>query len=76
MQLLCHQRVEVMLPEISPPPQEQPPIILSRASRAHSRLSWTERLERNARAPSACPISIHLFGVPDAFAGFLGLAIA
>ncbi|HEX4206565.1 MAG TPA: hypothetical protein VHZ51_20675, partial [Ktedonobacteraceae bacterium] len=76
MQLLRHQRVEVMLPEISSLPQEKPPIILSRASRAHSRLCWTERLECNARAPTAGRISIRLFGVPDAFAADLCLAIA
>ncbi len=51
---------------ISPPP-------LSRAQRAHYRLSWQERLARNARAPTADPVTIKLFGVPEAFATFLGL---
>jgi hypothetical protein len=47
---------------------------LSRKQRAHWRLSWAERLARNARVPTAGPVTIHLFGVPDAFARFLGLA--
>ena len=76
MQLLRQQRVEVTLPEVCSPPQEKAPTALSRAARAHARLCWTERLECNARAPSAYRISIHLFGVPDAFAVFLGRAIA
>jgi hypothetical protein len=41
--------------------------------RARSRLSWKERLARNARAPTAPQPSIQLDGVPDAFAVFLGL---
>ncbi len=53
-------------PPVSPPP-------LSRAQRAHYRLSWQERLARNARAPTADPVTIKLFGVPEAFAAFLGL---
>jgi hypothetical protein len=47
--------------------------ILSRAQRAHFRLSWAERLARNARVPDKEPVTIKLFGVPDHFAGFLGL---
>jgi hypothetical protein len=49
------------------------PAILSRAQRAHVRLSWTERLRRNARLPGAGYLSIKLFGVPDHLADFLGL---
>jgi hypothetical protein len=49
------------------------PLLLSRAQRAHYRLSWQERLVRNARDPGASPITIKLFGVPDTFAVFLGL---
>ena len=53
-------------PDVSPSP-------LSRAQRAHYRLSWQERLARNARAPGACQVAIKLFGVPEGFATFLGL---
>ena len=49
-------------------------VILSRAQRAHSRLSWSERLARNARPPTAGQVTIKLFGVPAAFAVWLGLA--
>lgn len=76
MQLLRHQRLEVQIeparsasPAVSPAP-------LSRAQRAHYRLSWAERLARNARAPTAGPITIRLFGVPASFAISLGLATA
>jgi len=49
------------------------PALLSRAERAHTRLSWDQRLVRNARAPSEVKPTITLFGVPDAFAALLGL---
>ena len=51
-------------------------VILSRAQRAHSRLSWEERLARNARPPTAGQVTIKLFGIPEAFAASLGLATA
>jgi len=73
MQLVRHQRVEVILPQAHPPQQVSSPPILSRAQRAHSRLSWAERLTRNARAPTASLVRIKLFGVPEALATFLGL---
>jgi Zn-dependent protease with chaperone function len=50
--------------------------LLSRAERAHWRLSWAERLARNARSKNAPEVSIRLFGIPDAFATALGLRIA
>jgi len=56
-------------PDASPAP-------LSRAQRAHYRLCWQERLARNARAPTAGQVTIKLFGVPEAFAAFLGLPAA
>jgi hypothetical protein len=43
-------------------------------SLAHYRLSWAERLARNVRAPTAGRVTIRLFGIPAAFASFLGLA--
>jgi len=74
MQLLRHQRVEI---QIGPPSQDRPdpqPSVLSRAQRAHFRLSWQERLARNARAPTEGLLGIALYGVPDAFAAFLGVS--
>jgi hypothetical protein len=76
MQLVRHQRIEVSL---SPPAAASPrkaDVILSRAQRAHSRLSWAERLARNARVPTASQVTIRLFGVPEGFALSLGLATA
>jgi len=74
MQLVPHQCIEVSL---SPPAAASPPpadVILSRAQRAHARLSWETRLARNARVPTANQVTIRLFGVPPAFATLLGLA--
>ena len=76
MQLVRHQRIEVSMPPpavASPCPAE---VIISRAQRAHTRLSWAERLARNARVPTAIPLTIRLFGIPEGFATSLGLATA
>ena len=73
MQLLAGQRLEVQMePALSANPVGSP-VPLSRAQRAHYRLSWQERLARNARAPGASQVTIKLFGVPEGFATFLGL---
>jgi amino acid transporter len=45
-------------------------------SRAHSRLSWAERLACNARPPTAGQVTIKLFGIPAGFATSLGQASA
>ncbi len=65
MQLVRHQRLEVSL---SPPAAASPAtadVILSRAQRAHSRLSWAERLARNARVPTADPGDDQSIRCPD-----------
>ena len=74
MQLVRHQHIEVSLPPPAAASPGQADVILSRAQRAHSRLSWAERLARNARVPTASRVTIRLFGVPEAFATSLGLA--
>jgi hypothetical protein len=51
------------------------PPMISRAQRAHYRLSWEERLARNARMDAAERITLTLFGIPDRLATFLGLTI-
>ena len=75
MQLTRQQRIEVSLspPAALPPPTE---VILSRAQRAHSRLSWEKRLARNGRVSTAHQVTIRVFGVPAGFAASLGLATA
>ncbi|HKF38955.1 MAG TPA: hypothetical protein VKB35_18810 [Ktedonobacteraceae bacterium] len=76
LQLGRYQRVEVCVP---PPPAASPTnadTILSRARRAHARLSWAQRLACNARSTAAGQVTIKLFGILPAFAAFLGLASA
>lgn len=73
MQLLRRQQVEVQLePGLQPSLATKP--LFSRAQRAHYRLSWAERLARNARARAAGRVTIRLFGVPEGFATTLSLA--
>lgn len=75
MQLVRHQRIEVSMPPAAASPRKADEI-LSRAQRAHFRLSWAERLARNARGPTASQVTFKLFGVPEGFATSLGLATA
>jgi hypothetical protein len=74
MQLVRHQHIEVSLlpPAVASPGQAD--VILSRAHRAHYRLSWQERLARNARVSTSGQVTIRLFGVPERFAISLGRA--
>jgi hypothetical protein len=73
MQLLRRQRADVTLEQVlSPHPDPSSPI-LSRAQRANFRLSWAQRLARNARTRASPPISLMLFGLPKAFAEAIGL---
>jgi len=76
VKLLRNLRVDIELAETASPAQSQPTRLISRAKRAHWRLSWAERLARNARPKTAPEVSIRLFGIPDAFATVLGLRIA
>jgi hypothetical protein len=76
MGLLRTQQVEITLPQVTPAEPHSRAGILSRAQRAHYRLSWEERLLRNARAPTIDRPTIKLFGVPEPFAAFLGLPTA
>src|SRR5256885_4241666 len=75
-QLVRHQRIEVSLPSPATTSSRYTEMILSRAQRAHARLSWAERFARNARVPTASQVTIRLFGVPERFAISLGLATA
>jgi hypothetical protein len=77
IQLVRQQCIKV---EVDPPTfacgAVEPVAILSRAERAHSRLSWAARLARNGRPPTAGQVRIALCGVPADFATSLGLATA
>jgi hypothetical protein len=73
VKLLRHQRVDIRLAQTSPPAQPPPARPLSRAQRAHWRLSWAERLARNAASSASPSVSITLFGIPEAFAEVISL---
>ena len=49
------------------PPVEQGEIVFTREQRAHYRLSWSQRLARNARATDAPRLSVLFHGLPDHF---------
>jgi hypothetical protein len=76
IQVVRHQ--QVLVEEVAFPPP-LPPVLsvaLTRSQRAHSRLSWRERLARNARTDQAGQFKLKLFGIPETFAIWLGLAVA
>jgi len=73
---LHRQRLEIQTDPALPGTVASSPATISRAERAHYRLSWDERLARNARTEAAERITLTLFGIPDRLATFLGLATA
>jgi hypothetical protein len=76
IQVVRSQRLDVEVhPSLAPPPNASPSV-LSRAQRAHYRLTFQERLARNGRPPTASQVMITLFGLPEDFAASLGLAAA
>lgn len=68
--LRCQQ--VTLVPLAQPPPTPRPPI-WSRRQRAHWRLSWSERLARNACPATHPPVQITLFGLPPPVAQALDL---
>jgi len=59
----------------SPPPaQSRGSPTRARPQRAHRRLSWAERLNRNASRAASPRVHLHLSGIPVALAQILGLA--
>jgi len=75
MHLLRTQTVTVTSQQVAPPTSAQAHGPFTRRQRAHWRLSWTERLARNACSSLIQRAKIHLFGIPTAFATSLGLAV-
>ncbi len=49
--------------------------LLARAQRAHWRLSWEQRLARNARPSEALRLIVTLHGLPATFAHSFGFAL-
>jgi hypothetical protein len=54
---------------------QHPPPLATRAERAHWRLSWEQRLARNARPPTAPSLEITLHGLPAPFVQSFGLPV-
>ncbi len=77
VQLLRSQTV--MLPSAPLPREKQherkPPERHTRSQRAHWRLSWHERLARNARPSTAPSLAITVHGLPATFARAFGFAL-
>ena len=59
----------------SDPSQELTSHMFTRSERAHWRLSWEQRLSRNARPASSPPVTITLHGLPAAFAQSYGFEL-
>src|SRR5260221_9378345 len=71
------QRSHLVTVEVaSVPLPSSPPSPFSRAERAHWRLTWQQRLARNARPPTAPPVKITVYGLSSQFAQALGLRVA
>src|ERR1051326_7458767 len=70
-QLVQHHHIEVCLLSTSAASPDKAEVILSRTQRTHSRLSWPERLARNARVSTPRHVTSRLFGVPDSFTASL-----
>ena len=51
------------------------PPILTRAERAHWRLTWDQRLARNACPTTAPPLTLTIHGLPATFANVYGFAL-
>jgi hypothetical protein len=66
--------VTVNAPAVPSPPST--PSLLSRAERAHWRMTWQQRLARNERRATAPPVEITVYGLPTGFAQALGLRVA
>src|SRR5215472_11213258 len=76
MQIVRHRNIEVSLPVPAAVLLPKVEVILSRAQRAYSRLSWAERLARSARPPTAGQVTIKLLGIPESLAASLSLGAA
>jgi hypothetical protein len=74
MSLLRTQTVTItVLPVTAPALDTAEPGLLTQQERKHARLTWQQRLERNAKSASEPCVKFHLFGIPAAFAQAIGL---
>jgi hypothetical protein len=63
------------LPQHTVAEDAQSPHVQTRAQRAHWRLSWPQRLARNARPPTASPLEVTVHGLPVRFAQAFGFDV-
>jgi hypothetical protein len=80
MRLLRTQTVDLTFGSVKLEEQEEqkralPTEVQTRAQRAHYRLSWQQRMARNARLFSAFPLEVTIHGLPVAFAQSIGLDV-
>ena len=68
-QAVCVESSSQISPSLAKAPTEK---ILTRAERAHWRLSWQQRLARNTRPPDAPRLVVTLHGLPATFASSFG----
>ncbi len=76
LKVVRSEAVEVMESPITPPcssPALSTEIVLTRAERAHWRLSWEQRLARNARSSDAPRLFVTLHGLPSRLPPLLAL---
>jgi hypothetical protein len=71
---LRRQQVRISLLPAPPQPESRASPTLSRAQRSHRRLSWAERLDRNAWGPHSPRVRIELCGIAAALAQAVGVA--
>ena len=74
LQLLRSQTVTITI--VPALPDAAPSAPYTRRQRAHWRLSWSQRLARNACPVHQPPARIHLFGIPATLSTALDLAVA
>jgi hypothetical protein len=74
MSLLRTQTVTItVLPAAAPALDAAEPSSFTQQERKHYRLSWEQRLARNANRAPEPSVKLHLFGIPTAFAQSIGL---
>jgi hypothetical protein len=68
-QTICLESSSLLSSSLAQTPAEK---ILTRAERAHWRLSWDQRLARNTRPADAPQLIVTLHGLPATFASSFG----
>jgi hypothetical protein len=77
MRLLRTQTVDLIFGSVQAEAKKDPTPsdVQTRAHRAHWRLTWEERMARNARLATACPLEVTIYGLPATFAQSFGFDV-